>query len=82
MAANQKYKNYLHDLGHLIKERALQATKERSLERKNSREYFYESGRVMAFNEVITIMQQQALAFGIQLKELQLDDITPDKDLV
>ena len=37
--------------------------------------------RVMAFNEVISIMQQQAEGFEIPLAELRLDDIEPDRDL-
>lgn len=36
----------------------------------------------MAFNEVVSIMQQQAEAFGIPLEELRPDDIYPDRDLV
>lgn len=79
---DQTYRNYLFDLGLLIKERALAAISERYKERKGSDGYMYESGRIMAFNEVISIMQQQAEAFGIPLRDLRLEDIDPDKDLV
>lgn len=79
---DRKYELYLRDLGVLIKERALQAKDDRSREQRGSEGYMYESGRIMAFNEVISIMQQQAKAFGIPLKELRLDDINPDNDLV
>jgi len=77
-----KYRNYLYDLGFLIKERALNAKKTREQEEKGSEGYMYESGRLMAFNEVVSIMQQQAEAFGIPLEELRLEDIDPDRDLV
>ncbi len=82
MSDDTKYKYYLYDLGLLIKERALEAKKDRSHKPKKSKDYLFQSGRIMAFNEVISIMQQQAEGFGIQLRDLQLDDITPDQDLV
>ncbi len=36
----------------------------------------------MAFNEVISIIQQTAESLGINLRDLKLDDIDPDKDLI
>jgi hypothetical protein len=39
-------------------------------------------GRVIAFNEVISIVPQEAPGFGIPLRDLQLADIEPDRDLV
>jgi len=79
---DDRFKNYLFDVGLLMKDRALEAKKDRAKERKGTKAYMYESGRVMAFNEVISIMQQQAEAFGIPLEELRLDDIDPDRDLL
>lgn len=79
---DRKYQLYLRDLGLLIKERALNAKEDRNKEQKNSDGYMYESGRIMAFNEIISIMQQQAEAFEIALRELCLDDIDPDNDLI
>lgn len=77
-----KYKYYLYDLGEILKTRALSAKKDRERELKGSPGYEFESGRIIAFNEVISIMQQQAEGFDIPLEELQLEDIDPDKDLV
>jgi hypothetical protein len=77
-----KYRNYLYDLGFLIKERALNAKKAPEQEKKGSEGYMYESGRLLAFNEVVSIMQQQAVAFGIPLGELRLEEIDPDRDLI
>jgi len=37
--------------------------------------------RVMAFNEVISIMQQRGEGCGIPLKQLQIEVIDPDRDL-
>lgn len=82
MNSNDKYKNYLFDLGLIIKERALESRKAREREPKGSGKYLYEAGRIIAFNEVISIMQQQAEGFAIPLEELQLDDIEPDRDLI
>ncbi len=79
---DERYRNYLFDLGDVVKTRALEAKKDRDRRGKGSKGYMYESGRVMAFNEVISIMQQQAEGFGIPLRDLQLDDVDPDRDLV
>jgi hypothetical protein len=38
--------------------------------------------KALGFHRIISLMQQQALAFGIDLKALQLDEIKPDRDLV
>jgi len=42
---------------------------------------FYE-GYILGFHRIVSLMQQQALAFGIELKDLQLEGIEPDRDLV
>jgi hypothetical protein len=76
-----KYENYLFDLGPVIKTRALEARRERDACPEGSLEREFQAGRVMAFNEVISIMQQQAEGFEIPLAELRLDDIEPDRDL-
>jgi hypothetical protein len=76
------HKNYLFDLGFLIKERAFEARHERDEFPVGSLEREFESGRVIGFNEVISIMQQQAEGFGIPLADLRLEDIEPDRDLV
>lgn len=76
------YKFYLRDLGDIIRERALEAKREKAAERAGSDGQLLHSGRLLAFNEVISIMQQQAAAFNIPLDELRLDGIEPDRDLV
>ena len=77
-----RYKNYLLDLGFLIKEEALNSKKERDEKKRDSKEYSFESGYLMAFHYIIGLMQQQAEAFGIPLEDMRLEDIDTDKDLL
>jgi RHS repeat-associated protein len=81
VAMSDTHKNYLFDLGFLIKERALEARQRREESPAGSMEREFHSGSVVAFNEVISIMQQQAEGLGIPLSDLRLDDIEPDRDL-
>lgn len=71
--------NYLRDLGHLLKAQALDAKAERDAASVEDREYAI--GRLMAYLEVVSLMQQQAVAFGVNLEALALDDISPERDL-
>src|SRR5262245_11000697 len=80
--AGLKYKHFLRDLDEIVKTRALEAKNERTTEQQGSPAYDFQCGRLIAFNEIISILQQQAEGFGISLKELNLDDIDPDRDLV
>ena len=67
-----KYSNYLLDIGSLIKEKADEA--------KNNGDDEYEVGYRMALYEVISLMHQQAHAFNIDLKDVGLEDIDPERD--
>jgi hypothetical protein len=42
----------------------------------------YELGRLMGYHEVISLMQNQATAFGLNLDQLSLDGIEPETDLI
>ena len=75
------YLAYVFDLGYDMKERALQAKQERD-SATTAEDRAFETGRVMAFNEVISMTQQNAQGLGIPLSDLRLDDIVPDRDLV
>lgn len=81
MTEPDKYSLYLHDLGLLIKEMAHEA-KGKLQSAKPGAKKSYEEGHLIAFYAVISLMQQQAETFDIPLKELQLDDINPDRDLI
>ena len=74
-------KDYLLDLGRLVREYALAAVETRNTQSEQSAREFYD-GYVLGFHRIVSLMQQQALAFGIEHKDLQLDGIDPDRDLV
>ena len=81
MNDHEKWKNYVSDLSQFVKEHALEAVAEREKHRGQPAQEFHD-GCVLSFHRIVSLMQQQALAFGIDLKELKLDDIEPDRDLV
>ena len=71
---------YLMDLVTLLKEKALASKK--ILDTASPDTKAEAIGRLMAFYDVIDLMRQQARAFGIEHKELGLDDIVPERDLL
>jgi hypothetical protein len=78
---HEKFKHYLFDLGRLVKEHALAAVAERQKQEDPASQEFYD-GYVLGYHRVVSLMQQHALAFGIDLKDIQLEGIEPDRDLV
>jgi hypothetical protein len=78
---SDKHNNYLLDLGFLPKERALEA-KQSSLVVKGTDDEAFQTGPLMAYYEVISLMQDQAEVLQIPLTEIRLDGIDPDKDLI
>jgi len=76
-----QYENYLLDLIVLLKEKALEAKQAKdALSNHEARDY--ELGRLMAYHEVISLMQQQAVVFGISLNEIGLEDVDPERMLL
>jgi hypothetical protein len=71
---------YLRDLGQLVKEMALDAKLERDGSVGGDDEEF-RLGRLTALHEVVSLMRDQALAFGIDRGDLSLGDLDPDRDL-
>ncbi len=71
---SNKYKNYLRDLCFLTKEYAREAISEKRSALGTPEESF-QSGYVMGFHRFVTLMQQQAEIFGIELSEIQLHDL-------
>jgi hypothetical protein len=78
---DMKYKWYLYDLGFLIKELAIEIKNGVNTLKPGTSEYDFETGKLLAFHRIISLMQQQAKAFQIDMKDLRLEDIDPDKDL-
>ena len=74
------YKNYLLDLGRLIKEQARETKREKDC--CAGAEKAFAEGKLMAYHEVISLMQQQAAAFGLSLHSIALQDINPETDLL
>lgn len=71
------YTNYLKDTCLLIKELAWEA-KQQAEENGSD----FSVGYMAGFHRVVSLMQQQAEAFGIPFEEIGLDEIDADKDLV
>ena len=71
------HSDYLRDLGVIIKEMAFQA-KRCSVESPGE----FSSGYLAGFHRVVSLMQQQAEAFGISCDELGISGIDADVDLV
>jgi len=74
---NEKYKNYLYDLGFLLKEYALEAKRDFDQESDE-----FNAGYVSCFHRVISLMQQQAEAFDIPVEEIGLNGVDADEDLI
>lgn len=77
---NNAFENYLLDLGQLVKERAFRAKVEKEAST-GTDQYEFELGRLMALHDIVSLMQQQAEAFGIELSALSLEDISPEEHL-
>lgn len=75
------HRDYLFDLGYEIKLHGLEARRERDATPEGSEERMFNSGQLIAFHRVVSLMQQQAKGLGIPLADLRLDDIVPDRDL-
>lgn len=71
------YQNYLKDLGEGIKELALEA-KQQAVEKGSD----FSLGYMAGFHRIVSLMQQQAESFDIPVKEIGLDGIDADEDLV
>ena len=71
---------FLRDLGTLLKEKARSARQDAAQGRAEDRDY--KLGFLMAYHVVVSLVKQQADAFGIDVRALCLDDIDPDSDLL
>ena len=81
MTDNETPARYLADLGQLVKEMAREAKLDRDAA-VGGPEQDIKLGKLMAWHEIVSLMQQQAQAFGIDLRELALSDVDPERDLV
>jgi hypothetical protein len=72
------FEDYLHDLGVLIREIAVEAKSKAEAGGRND----FEVGYMAAFHRVVSLMQQQAEAFNLPLEKIALDNLDPDEELV
>ena len=75
--ADRQFENYLLDPGTLIKEKALAAKSA-----KDQSGHDYDVGYLMAWHEVVSLMQTQAVAFEIDVAAIGLEGIDPATDLL
>ena len=75
------HKNYLTDLGRLLREYALEAKARRDQSLGTDDQQFLD-GYLSGFHRVISLMQLQAEGFGIPLSDLNLQDLDANEDLI
>jgi hypothetical protein len=73
------FAHYLLDLRNLLKREALDVKQERSAAATADKAFW--DGKLLAYNEVLSIMLSQAKAFQMDPKSLGLADFDPDNDL-
>jgi hypothetical protein len=74
------HKNFMLDLGGLLREEALRA-RQAFRAAKGTGDEAYQSGRTMAYYEVLSLLVDQAKAFGLPIAELNLDGLDPESYL-
>lgn len=72
----KKYLGFMFDTFGFIKEEALESKRKLKKERN-----LFTEGNLLAYYSVVSLLQQQAKAFQIDLKDINLHDIDADKDL-
>jgi len=72
---------YLLDFGQLLREHAL-AAKQQETDARGTEDHQFQLGRLTAYYEIVTLMQQQAVAFDLPLEALGLSGFDPDRDLL
>ncbi|MFB9155678.1 hypothetical protein ACFFUS_20510 [Vibrio gallaecicus] len=72
--SNDKFESYSRDLGTLVKEYALESISESNTDKSD-----FNTGYMMAFHRIVTLMQQQAEVFEIDLKDIGFGDLPEDE---
>ena len=72
------HRDYLRDLGYLLREMAVEAQRAHVANRQDE----FTSGRAFALYEVLSLMQSQALAFQMSAADLALEGFDADRDLL
>jgi hypothetical protein len=80
MSAEETFRHYLVATNELLLEFAQEAKRQADATRGTEAGAF-DAGYLMGFHRVISLMQQQALAFGLEVNEVGLEGIDPNRDL-
>ena len=75
------HKNYLFDLGFLLREQALDAKKSYETAKATDDEAFH-SGQLAAYYAVMSLLISQAQSFHLPVEDLHLNGLNPDRDLL
>lgn len=81
MAAPNSAQDFIRDLGQLLRERALDAKLDRDAA-VDSADEDLKLGRLMAFYEVLSLIEEQADAFGLDRADVGLRAFSADRDLL
>jgi hypothetical protein len=72
-------KNYLLDLGLILRESAVQA-RQRATAAHGTAEEAYEEGRANAYHEVATLILKRAAASGLPVEDLRMEGFDPNSE--
>ncbi len=75
------HKNYLFDLGYLLREQALEA-KAAYEAAKGTDDEAFQSGQHIAYYAVMSLLISQAESFQLPIEDLHLEGLDPDRDLL
>jgi hypothetical protein len=78
---SELHRNYLFDLGFLLREGTLEA-KQALHAAKGTADEAFQAGRLMAYYEVLSLVVGQARTFGLPPEDLRLEGFDPDRDLL
>lgn len=80
MSAEESLRHYLLATNELLLELAREAKRQADSTRGTAAGSFNE-GYLMGFHRVVSLMQQQAPAFGLAVSEVGLEGVNPNQDL-
>ena len=72
-------RDYLLDLGLILRESSVQA-RQRATEARGTPAEAYEEGRAMAYHEIATLLLQRAAAAGLPPEAFRLEGFDPERE--
>ena len=77
---SEVHKNYLLDLGYLLRQKAFEAKQSAWAAKGNDEAY--QLARKMAYYGVMSLLVQEAESFRLPIEDLHLEGLDPDRDLI